>query len=274
MPNVVLLVLDTVRAGHLGCYGYARRTSPAIDAFATDATRYACARATAPWTLPSHASMFTGRFPFEHGAHRYKGSFLLHLAKIHSKPLPERWPTLAEALRAEGYATGGFTANSGYTARRYALCQGFDTYEVDRQPAVMLNGRVFRWLDGQKGNPFFLFVNYMDAHYPYNTTPRPGLLDVPPLPGKKPFNKLSEHVMPGGSAPLPSELVQCVTDQYDTGIANADLAVGELLNALRDLGVYDQTMVIVASDMANIWENITWWATARTCTKKRCTCRC
>ncbi len=69
-PNIILVSLDTVRADHLGCYGYERRpVSPALDAFAAGATRYARAQATSPWTLPSHASVFTGLYPFEHGAH-------------------------------------------------------------------------------------------------------------------------------------------------------------------------------------------------------------
>jgi arylsulfatase A-like enzyme len=70
-PNVVVISLDTLRADHLGCYGYARQTSPSIDAFAASATRYTVALSSAPWTLPSHASLFTGKDPFEHGAHTF-----------------------------------------------------------------------------------------------------------------------------------------------------------------------------------------------------------
>ena len=71
-PNVILITLDSLTASHLGCYGYARETSPHIDAFASQATLYRRAFSTAPWTLPTHASIMTGRYPFEHGAHNFK----------------------------------------------------------------------------------------------------------------------------------------------------------------------------------------------------------
>jgi len=246
--NVVLLVLDTVRADHLGCYGYSRRTSPHVDAFAREAVRYARAYSPSPWTLPSHASMFTGRYPFEHGAHRYLRKRPGPWGHIFSKPLAEGWPTLAEAFEAEGYATGAFTANSGYMARRYGLCQGFGTYEVERQPGIKLADQALKWVGDQTARPFFLFMNFMDAHVPYNTALRPGVLEASPSRDKQLPRKLAAAVLPGAGRPVPQDLVRKVTDQYDMGIANADLAVGRVLAGLQRRGTYENTVVVITSD--------------------------
>ena len=100
-PNLLLIVLDTLRADHLSCYGYPRKTSPRIDAFAKRASLYRKAMATASWTLPTHASLFTGLFPFEHGAHTYKGP-----PGARFRPLHESHITLAEILQKEGFEHG------------------------------------------------------------------------------------------------------------------------------------------------------------------------
>ena len=102
-------MIDTLRADHVGAYGYARPTSPRFDALAETATLYTRATASAPWTLPSHASMFTGLDPFEHGAH----SYLTHRPGRNAYPLDSTHPTLAGELQAAGFATGALTANIG-----------------------------------------------------------------------------------------------------------------------------------------------------------------
>ncbi|MCZ6681846.1 MAG: sulfatase-like hydrolase/transferase, partial [Planctomycetota bacterium] len=99
MPNVILITLDTLRADHLGCYGYDRPTSPRIDAFAETATLYRRGYATSPWTVPTHGSLFTGKFPYEHGAH----SFKVDRPVMNVNRLPLEHLTLAEALKSEGY---------------------------------------------------------------------------------------------------------------------------------------------------------------------------
>jgi arylsulfatase A-like enzyme len=115
-PNVLLIVLDTVRADHLSLYGYHRRTSEALERLATQGIRFDEARATAPWTLPSHASMFTGRLPHELGVQWVT-------------PLTSSFPTLAEHLGAAGYATAGFAANEMYCSYDTGLARGFTHYE-------------------------------------------------------------------------------------------------------------------------------------------------
>jgi hypothetical protein len=116
VPNVLLLVLDTVRAASLSLYGYPRPTTPNLEKWAAKGVVFERAIAPAPWTLPSHGSLFTGRHPQE-------------LSGEHLVPLNEEQPTLAEALRDAGYATAGFAANPTYTTRASGLARGFARYE-------------------------------------------------------------------------------------------------------------------------------------------------
>jgi arylsulfatase A-like enzyme len=135
-------------------------------------------------------------------------------------------------------------ANAGYLAKRYGCDQGFDTYRVGRAPASHKNRQAFEWLEGRAGGPLFLFLNYMDAHRPYNTTPRPGF-SAPRDDGL--IVRLYDAVMPG-TAPVPAALRQQVIDQYDLAIANLDQEVGRLLDRFRELGLYDDAVVVITSD--------------------------
>jgi len=241
--NVVLVTIDTLRADHVSSYGYARPTTPHLDALAQRGTRYLRALSSAPWTLPSHASLFTGLDPFEHGAVSIADARLA----FNAHPLAREHLTLAEALRDEGFATGAFVANDVFLGRRSQLDQGFDTYEVHREPGMALDLRVASWLDAHRDGRFFLFVNYMDCHRPYNTRPVPGVVDPPASLDPRLLDILYEDVMSGDGVP-PPDLVARVVAQYDTGIANADSALGALLGRLRDLGLEGETLVIVTSD--------------------------
>ncbi len=114
-PNIILLVMDTVAAGHLGLYGYGRPTSPTLDELATAGVRFTAARSASSWTLPSHATMFTGRWPHE-------------LSAGWVNPLDGSRTTLAGYLGSRGYATAGFVANTLYCATDSGLARGFDAY--------------------------------------------------------------------------------------------------------------------------------------------------
>ncbi len=257
--GVVLVTIDTLRADHLGCYGYPLATSPHLDALAREATLYTRAVAAAPWTVPTHASLLTGLDPLAHGAHSFRvesrdfcgdaprrdAAGELRCENVH--PLARHHRTLAEALRAAGFATGAFVGNAAFLARWLQLDQGFDVYEVRRAYAADTNAAALRWLDAVGDRPFFLFLNYMDAHRPYNTAPlgRPALPRAerdPALAGD-----LFRRVM-SGERPLPDGLVERVVAQYDTGVAHADAAVGQLLAALRERGLYEDTVVVITSD--------------------------
>jgi arylsulfatase A-like enzyme len=251
-PNVVLLVLDTVRADHLSCYGYVRPTSPRIDALAAISDRYARVESTAPWTLPSHVSMFTGRFPFQHGA----DSGRLSDGSVHDgRPLAPSNPTLAEALSACGYLTAGFVANYVYLSETFGVHRGFQVYEVELLDAPGMNAKLFAWLDAvPPGQPFFAFVNYMDAHRPYNTDPLPSerpaglpVLAPDPMPTSALLRELSEQVLGRGENADPA-LLERIVSRYDNGIAWLDLAVGAVVDELAARDLWEDTLLIVTSD--------------------------
>jgi arylsulfatase A-like enzyme len=238
-----MLSLDTVRADHLGCYGYARATSPRIDAFARGATLYRRSFASAPWTLPTHASLFTGRYAFEHGAHNLRSE---DETRSFTALAPGRY-TLAEALKERGYATAAFVANTGFLSRRCGVNQGFDVYQTRRLPARELNDAALEFVGKARRRPFFLFVNYMEAHRPYDARPRPGLLSRAPRQGDDLVPRLYAAVMPGTHDAEP-QLVSDLIDQYDTAIANLDEEVGRLLDGLSRAGRDADTVVVLTSD--------------------------
>jgi arylsulfatase A-like enzyme len=247
--NVVIVTVDTLAAGHVGCYGYERNTSPLIDIFAERATRYSRAYASSPWTLPTHASLFTGKYSFEHGARTYR------------KP-PTRSPldpgnfTLAEALHRLGFQTAGFTANNSYLTTKYQLDQGFTEWVNERSYGIQLNEKVFKWLDEHGEQPFFLFLNYMDVHTPYNTKAqalRPDFL--PHAVGRNSSDLLDEfqNAVLDREHSYPSARLDLLVDLYDLSIANVDEAFGNLLYKLQSLDLYDETLIIFTSDHGEVF---------------------
>jgi arylsulfatase A-like enzyme len=251
--NVVLLVLDTVRADHLGCYGYARPTTPSLDALAARSDRYAVARSTAPWTLPSHASLFTGKAPQLHGAdaRRLASGEVLDAMSLRAEEL-----TLAEALRDGGWSTAAFVANGGYVNPRMGLDQGFQEFKMQRLDARSMSEQALGWIDKQAPEkPWFVFVNYMDAHRPYNTAALPperaAGLPKPPAEGEpntvEALDALYLHVFTQ-AAPPPPEMVQRVVDDYDLGLANLDLGLAALFDGLRARGLLDNALVVITAD--------------------------
>ena len=242
-PNIILISLDTLRADHLSCYGYGKDTSPRLDAFAAGATRYTACRATAPWTVPTHASLFTGLHPFEHGAH----SFDITVLADNVHPLDDAAPTLAQVLAGGGYRTGAIVANQVYLAPEFGLDRGFDDYELSRVRAPELSARAATWIDAGDG-PFFLFLNYLDTHRPYNIAGSDGSEDS--APSEHPsvlLDQLHEQVMVEGRAPE-AELLAQVIEQYDRSISNLDAGLGQLFTSLADRGLLANSWIIVTSD--------------------------
>jgi arylsulfatase A-like enzyme len=256
-PNVLLIVLDTVRAQSLSVYGYARPTSPRLEEFARTGIVFDNAMATAPWTLPSHATMFTGRLP-----HELSGDWLTPLDAAH--------PTVAEALAGRGYVTEGFAANLLYTTAATGLDRGFLHYRdypmsfaafahqswlarviarplrgvlefeegrIVRRRGAEITDEFLTWLSARPDRPFFAFLNYFDAHEPYD----------PPPPFADRF----------GGGPMPDmtvrrswspEQIQRSMDAYDSAVAYDDNEIGRVLAGLERDGLRDNTIVIVTSD--------------------------
>ncbi len=265
-PNIVFIVLDTVRADHLSSYGYSRPTTPNLDRLAARGVLFENAIAPTSWTLASHASMFTGLLPHQNGADWWL-------------PLPAGPRTLAEILRSRGYTTAGFVGNFDYCQRGWGIGRGFDTYVdasdsfrhnltatlagtaivqpvyqhffrfdyLERQTASEMDGKVFRWLQQGPQQPYFLFLNYFDVHVPYLTEP----------PYDQRFGKVSVGMVhrlfddlqtPGPPRGITASDGVRLMAAYDNCLAYLDAQVGRLLDRLRDSPEGRNTIVIVTSD--------------------------
>lgn len=258
-PNVLVIVVDTLRADHLPAYGYEGGRTPNLDRFAQDAVRYEQAFANASWTRPSFASILTGRYASSHG--------------VMGKPdsLPDDAVTLPEALREGGYETAGFVTNFN-VGPYFNFQQGFDEYAflepefvlgaddsaaklllvqtmrqvIERvraargavepgtayQDAETVNRHLVSWLErGRRQRPFFLFVGYMDPHDPYFPHPYDG----------------TGYARAAHQRPDPSEAPR-LRELYDGEITYWDEHFGRLMDELRRRGLYDDMMIVVTSD--------------------------
>jgi arylsulfatase A-like enzyme len=278
-PNIVLITMDTVRADHLSIYGYARETTPYLQEFAREATVYDHAIATADFTLPSHASIFTGLYPSWHGA------YPSHPDYAGGRSLAPGATTLAKVLSANGYWTGGIFANAAFLQASTGLGQGFSIWNTgtpvplshaerpfylrdsarrllnlaihtDEFDALFLrasdiNKRAFDTLEKlRNGGSFFLFLNYMDAHFPY----------IPPPPFRDRFSRTKSNAgttagynelknsVNAGRRHIGKEERSSLIAQYDAGIASVDSEIGRFLAHLRELGLYENTLIIVIAD--------------------------
>ena len=246
VDTVLLVTLDTTRADHLGVYGYERRpTSPNLDAFAEDALVYENMIASGVWTLPSHASIFTGKFVTSHGARNDREGPLLLADAIEAPEGWRRWRlrtispeqvTLAELLAQAGFATGAVVGGP-YMKRVFGLARGFDHYDDDGittvagRPAEEVTSSALDWLARSSGRRF-LFLNYFDPHSPYR----------PPDEFARPF--LPEGTEP--DAPEPELRIQ--RRLYDAEIRYMDHHLGRLFEGLRELGLYESALIIVTGD--------------------------
>lgn len=190
--------------------------------------------------------MFTGLNPIEHGARVFKVGEIKYI----QARLDTTHPTLAERLSQEGYHTAAFVANAAMLGKSSGANRGFDLYnDVLMMARKLNNSRIFPWLEGHDGSePFFLFLNYMDAHEPYNCRPHKGFLDdLSNRDSRAVLESVRQPVMMR-QRPLPERELKILVDQYDTAIRNLDTEIGRLIDKLRELDLYDSTMIIVTSD--------------------------
>lgn len=244
--NLVIIGIDTLRADHLGCYGYGRSTSPNIDRLAARGVVAKNAISQAPWTLPSFATVFTSLYPTQHGAStvdtRMRTSF----------------PTLATMLRDRGYLTCAIV-NAPVLRPEFGVDRGFDAYdvmppEVERR-ADEVTREALKWIDEHHGQPFFVFVHYFDPHlsysppHPYDTVfdhgyegPLGASFDLDYFSSKKAAAVRDE--IGSLSAPDSNHIVAL----YDGEIAFTDSAVGVLLDGLEERGLGKNTLIVLLSD--------------------------
>ena len=286
-PNVLLVVLDSVGADHLGLQGYGRPTCPTLVELADRGIRFDAARAAASWTLPSHATMFTGRW-----LHELSVGWLT--------PLDGERPTLAEFLGDRGYATAAFVANTFYCATDSGLARGFTDYrdfifpeltwlkttalvgraldgfqaivyltedwlesaglfpvaerlwralDTDRKGAAVVNRELLDWLSRrpQPDRPFFAFLNYFDAHYPYQLPPgRLHRFGVEPTDDYQ--RLLIQRWLEIDKTTVSPDGVAFAVDSYDDCVADLDEQLGKLVDELGRRGVLERTWLIVVSD--------------------------
>jgi len=244
-PPVIMICLDTFRADHMSSQGYGVETTPRLDAFVDSATAYPFARAASPWTQHSHASMYTGLYPREHGARTYDTADFSDVTEVttNAAALSTDHLTLAEVFTELGYDTCAVIANESFLAPKYGLAQGFGRYDCKFEWVQGINARALAWVKEHKQGPFFLFLNYMDTHRPYNTTGREGF-DIRKTKGV--FKQLKDYLAKG-EAP-PAKKVKRLTDVYDLAMANLDEGLGELFDSLVEMGIYDEALIILTAD--------------------------
>ena len=237
-PNIVLYVVDTVRADRLGVYGYGKPTSPRLDAFAAGAVLFEKAYAQSSWTRPAVASLFTGLLP---PAHRTVGR---------RSVLPEDATTLAEILAVHGYEGMGLVRNPN-VGRAFGFAQGFTRFRSeDRERDETMLDRVRLWLDERQGvaEPFFLFLHAIDPHGPYD--PAPEFEEMFEAGGAPAHYRTVRYLLGlnrGEVEPEP-ETADALSRLYDAEVAQNDRAFGELLDELEARGLVEDTAVIYLSD--------------------------
>jgi arylsulfatase A-like enzyme len=282
--NVVFVVMDTVRKDRLSAYGYDRPTSPGLEAFAEEATRYEEAVAPAPWTLPAHASMFTGLYPSQHGA-------------TQERPYLEGATTLADSLSRAGYATACYSSNawitpytrltdgfthqdnffevmpgdllSGPLARAWKLMNDNEALRTLADRLVSLGNRAHEYFAGGEGadsktpavidrtiefvdgcgdteRPFFAFVNLMDAHLPYHPPPEYGEAFAPGIDSGAVCQNSKEYNC--GAREIGEKEWKAIRGLYDAEIRHVDAEISRLFDWLRTNDEWENTLIVVCSD--------------------------
>lgn len=244
--NVLLVVVDTLRADRLGCYGYERDTSPTIDALAERGTLFENCYSQACWTVPSMISMMSGVYVTEE-----------------ESALPEKMVVLAEALQAQGIETAAFPANMTLSLER-GFERGFDHFQpIKDLPADDVQAAFATWFEGKRADaeraeqPFFAWVQLMDPHFPYNPADEHRIFEGVSSEGARLKHRWreEEHRLASLSPELePVELRKAIgkmhriRNAYDGEVHQADAGIADIFETLRAAGVLDDTLIILAAD--------------------------
>ncbi len=265
-PDIVIVVLDTVRAASMSAYGYERETTPTFDALGADAMLFLDATAPSTWSLPSHASLFTGWFPSANGAHG------------EHRVLDDALPTLAEVLREAGYDTRCFTANP-HISDSFGLTRGFAWsdeawlagaggrsflfvnrlldflgFSIEDKGGAIVAGNFEQWVAsrGATARPAFAFLNFLEAHFPYHQVPEAFLSefsDHSPLE----LRTVSMELLGAqfGRTLTAAEVAAArphARDMYDAGVRYSDHLLERVVAALQSTGRFDTTILVVLAD--------------------------
>jgi arylsulfatase A-like enzyme len=250
-PNVILIVIDTLRADHLSQYGFHLETSPALEEFAAQATRFENCHTPAPWTRPAVTTIFTGMHPLHHSVTR-------------KTALNSRASTLAEELERAGLETIGISLNPN-VSHDFGLGQGFEIFVEefgDRTTAYSDISQMLRlaqmWFlaKGERRESFFLFMLPMNVHGPYKVPKgkgRKSLLGRPPIKGFKYYSKLMKDIMKRGKAverrpEVTPTMIQSLREKYATAVRYSTDNISEFFEFLKEQNVYDKSLIVVAAD--------------------------
>ncbi len=275
-PNVILIVLDTVRADHLSLYGYPRKTTPFLEWLGRRSVVFERAYSASPWTVPSHASIFSGLLPSEHFCN-YENLRLYSGVK-----------TLAEKLREQGYITMGYSNNPGVN-RSVGLAQGFDRFvEGGTVYTFKYSGSIIHWLSvvllrpelmidsgarltnltltkwfwrlSQQKRPFFLFVNYMEAHLPYPNNLEAFKFFPEPKKAKKLYSNFQlEWYRLNCQAEIDARTKEIAINRYDGAIYYLDLMLSRLWEKLQKFHLLDNSIIIITSDHGEMLGEHKFW---------------
>ncbi len=240
-PRVILISIDALRADHLGCYGYRRDTTPALDRLASRGLLFEQASATGTWTIPSHASLLTGLYPRSHGMRTARDR------------LPDDIITLASNLAGLGYATGAIV-NVRLLSPDRGFGRGFQDYEVvasteDRRgEAEQINSRALDWLERHRDRPLFLFLHYYDVHSDYRSLPRYEQMFAEPYAGPASGETEQLKRFRTGEVKLNPSDARHLINLYDAGIRQLDDALGAFFEELGRRRLLESTFLIVTAD--------------------------
>ena len=234
LPNIIVILLDTLRADRLGCYGWERARTPNLDGIAERGVRFADAMSASSWTLPAHASLFTSSYPSQHGLWK-------------DQRLPDTLETVGEVLGGGGYRTAAF-AERGFLKAEHGFARGFEQFNSTSRNCLKTFGLAGRWIE-ERESPFFIFIHTYQVHTPYNPPARFTEGIVREYHGELPAAVNVRDYDWGRNGPPPSdEDIRYVSDLYDAEVAEVDHALGILLDRLETAGILENTLILITSD--------------------------
>ncbi|NLH47420.1 MAG: sulfatase-like hydrolase/transferase [Myxococcales bacterium] len=233
--NVLLISIDTLRADHLSCYGYAKKTTPEIDALAARGVLFEHAMAPSSWTTPSHASLFTGLLSSQHGA------------ALVGVPIHPETPTLPEYLKEAGLASAAFVTHQ-YVGKSLGFARKFDSFWMEEDaPADKPVDEAIQWLGANGKKPFFAFVHLFDPHMPYQP-PKEYVDEYDEFCRQTGGDRGTLNFLMSDDKAVSQRALTCLLRRYDDEIRYTDRQVGRLVRYLETEKLLDKTVVIIVAD--------------------------
>lgn len=267
-PNIIFILVDTLRADRLGCYGHPGQLSPMMDELAREGVLFERTIATSPWTLPSVASYFCGYYPTVHKVTSYREALETARGAAGAvRYFGDEFTTLAELLQANGYATAGFSANP-FITQKFGFARGFEHFDAsfaaNETHGNVVNEAALKWLEQRdRSKPFFMYLHYMDVHDPYKAGDKyvePLVAVVEKMPNKTPLaeaemkrhrNYFNKSAVAYRGVPRHVRLFRYVDywrARYDAGIPQVDQYLDELRARLQAVELWDDAYVILTAD--------------------------